>query len=105
AAPVVSARAAFGGLASFLVGWITYVRAVASAAAVTSGLTGALLPAAPAEVRGLAAAALVSVLAAVAATGIVVSARAWTTLTALKLLPRAALAVSAVGLLLAPAPA
>ena len=103
--PVVYARAAFGELASFLVGWVTYVSAVASAAAVTSGLTGALLPAAPAGVRGLAAAALASALAAVAATGIVVSARAWTTLTALKLLPLAALAVFAVALLLTPAPA
>jgi amino acid transporter len=56
-------------------------------------------------VRGLAAAAVASVLAAVAATGIVISARAWTALTALKLLPLAALAVFAVGLLLRSAPA
>ncbi len=94
--PVVYARAAFGELASFLVGWVTYVSAVASAAAVTSGLTGSLLPAVPPGVHGLAAAALVSLLAAVAATGIVVSARAWTTLTVLKLLPLAALALFAV---------
>ena len=103
--PVVYARAAFGELASFLVGWVTYVSAVASAAAVTSGLTGALLPAASPAVRGFSAAALASLLAAVAATGIVVSARAWTTLTALKLLPLAALAAFAVGFVLAPAPA
>jgi amino acid transporter len=95
--PVVYARAAFGGFASFLVGWVTYVSAVASAAAVTSGLTGALLPAPRPVIHGLAAAALASVLAAVAATGIVVSARAWTTLTALKLLPLAVLAVVAIG--------
>jgi amino acid transporter len=103
--PVVYARAAFGEIASFLVGWVTYVSAVASAAAVTSGLTGALLPAAPPAARGLAAAGLVSLLAAVAATGIVVSAGAWTTLTALKLLPLAALALFAVGLALPLAPA
>jgi len=94
--PVVYARAAFGELASFLVGWVTYVSAVASAAAVTSGLTGSLLPAVAPGVHGLAAATLVSLLAAVAATGIVVSARAWTTLTVLKLLPLAALALFAV---------
>jgi APA family basic amino acid/polyamine antiporter len=95
--PVVYARAAFGELASFLVGWVTYVSAVASAAAVTSGLTGSLLPAVRPRIHGLAAAVLVSLLAAVAATGIVVSARAWTALTALKLLPLAALAVFAAG--------
>jgi amino acid transporter len=55
-------------------------------------------------IHGLAAAALASVLAAVAATGIVVSARAWTTLTALKLLPLAALAVFAIGFALSHAP-
>src|SRR5437667_8295643 len=80
--PVVYARAAFGELASFLVGWVTYVSAVASAAAVVSGLTGALLPSASAGVRGLAAAALASVLAAVPAPGLVASARAWPTLPA-----------------------
>jgi len=106
--PVVYARAAFGEVASFLVGWITYVSAVASAAAVTSGLTGSLLPAARTAFHGLAAATLASLLAGVAATGIVVSARAWTTLTALKLLPLAALAVFALGVAFAetpPAPA
>ncbi|HEY2942382.1 MAG TPA: APC family permease [Vicinamibacteria bacterium] len=103
--PVVYARAAFGELASFLVGWVTYVSAVASAAAVTSGLTGALLPAASPTVRGLAAAGLASLLAAVAASGIVVSARAWTTLTALKLLPLAALALFAVSVALPRPPA
>jgi len=102
--PVVYARAAFGELASFLVGWVTYVSAIASAAAVTSGLTGAVLPETRAAFHGLAAAVLVSVLAAVAGAGIVISARAWTTLTALKLLPLLALAVLAIGLLLAPGP-
>jgi len=96
--PVVYARAAFGEAASFLVGWVTYVSAVASAAAVTSGLTGALFPAARSAVHGVAAAVLASLLAALAATGIVVSARAWTTLTALKLLPLAVLAAFAMAL-------
>ena len=97
--PVVYARAAFGELASFLVGWVTYVSAVASAAAVTAGLTGAVLPDAGTSLRGLAAATLASVLALVAASGIVISARAWTTLTAIKLLPLAALGALALGLL------
>jgi basic amino acid/polyamine antiporter, APA family len=100
--PVLYARAAFGELPSFLVGWVAYVSAISSAAAVTAGLTGALLPEARPSTHGLAAAGLASVLAAVAATGIVVSARAWTTLTALKLLPVVALAVLAIGFALAP---
>jgi APA family basic amino acid/polyamine antiporter len=100
--PVVYARAAFGGLASFLVGWVTYVSAIASAAAVTAGLTGALLSESRPSIHGFAAAALATVLAAVAAAGIVISARAWTTLTALKLLPLAALVVLAVILVLRP---
>jgi len=102
--PVLYARAAFGELPSFLVGWVAYVSAISSAAAVTAGLTGAILPEARPSTHGLAAAGLVSVLAAVAATGIVVSARAWTTLTALKLVPVVALAVLAIGLALASGP-
>jgi amino acid transporter len=100
--PVVYARAAFGELASFLVGWVTYVSAIASAAAVTAGLTGALLPEATPSTHGFAAAALATLLAGVAATGIVISARAWTTLTALKLLPLAALVLLAVILVRGP---
>jgi amino acid transporter len=94
--PVVYARAAFGELASFLVGWVTYVSGIASAAAVTAGLTGALLQETRSSVHGLAAAVIASVLAGVAATGIVISARAWTTLTVLKLLPLAGLGVLAI---------
>jgi len=92
--PVVYARAAFGELASFLVGWVTYVSAVASAAAVVSGLTGSLLPAAGPAVLRVAAAAVLSLLALLAAAGIVLSARAWTTLTVLKLLPLGALIIA-----------
>jgi amino acid transporter len=99
--PVVYARAAFGELASFLVGWVTYVSGIASAAAVTAGLTGALLRETPASVLGLAAAAIATVLAGVAASGIVISARAWTTLTVLKLLPLAGLGALAIGLVFA----
>ena len=42
--PVVFARAAFGDLPSFLVGWIAYVSAIASTTAVVSGMTAAVAP-------------------------------------------------------------
>jgi amino acid transporter len=92
--PVVFARAAFGERASFLVGWVAYVSAFLSTSAVVAGLSQALAPslglAGPAGQRALAS-VLVTVLAGVVASGIHVSARAWTALTVLKLLPLAAL--------------
>lgn len=88
--PVVFARAAFGDRVSFLVGWVAYVSALFSTAAVTVGLTRATLPALGVD-GGLAArvapALLVTCLAAVVASGLRLSARVWTSLTALKLLP------------------
>lgn len=95
--PVVFARAAFGELSSFVVGWIAYVSAIASLSAVTAGLTSALL--APAGREGplatrVAASALITVLAGVCATGLRLSARTWTTLTVLKLIPLLALAAA-----------
>jgi len=88
--PVVFARAAFGDRVSFLVGWVAYVSALFSTAAVTVGLTRAVLPALGVT-GGLAARAapalLVTLLAAVVASGLRLSARVWTGLTALKLLP------------------
>ena len=92
--PVVFARAAFGEFPSFVVGWVTYVSAVASAAAVMSGLTGAVAPslgAASSLAQRLLAAGLVTGLALLVAAGIVLSARVWTTLTVLKLIPLVAL--------------
>jgi basic amino acid/polyamine antiporter, APA family len=92
--PVVFARAAFGEFASFLVGWITYVSAIASSAAVTSGLTAAVAPSfgiAGPRATGAAAAVLATVLALVCAAGLRLSARVWTTLTILKLVPLVAL--------------
>jgi amino acid transporter len=88
--PVVFARAAFGENVSFLVGWVAYVSALFSSSAVIVGLTravlsglgltsGPLVQAAPALV--------VAVIAAVVASGLRLSARVWTSLTALKLLP------------------
>jgi amino acid transporter len=94
--PVVFARAAFGELASFLVGWLAYVSAILSASAVMVGLTRAASPdlgiTTPLGQR-LAVTGLVTVLALVVASGISISARVWTTLTVLKLLPLFALVV------------
>ena len=88
--PVVFARAAFGDRVSFLVGWVAYVSALFSTAAVTVGLTRATLPALGLD-GGLAAriapALLVTLFAAVVASGLRLSARVWTSLTALKLVP------------------
>jgi amino acid transporter len=88
--PVVFARAAFGDRVSFLVGWVAYVSALFSTAAVTVGLTRATLPALGLDgglVARLAPALLVTVFALVVASGLRVSARVWTSLTVLKLLP------------------
>jgi amino acid transporter len=88
--PVVFARAAFGDRVSFLVGWVAYVSALFSTAAVVAGLTRATLPAlglgAGLALRA-APALLVTLLAAVVASGLRLSARVWTGLTGLKLLP------------------
>lgn len=93
--PVVFARAAFGDLTSFVVGWVAYVSAFLSTAAVMAGLTRAtiapLLGLRSPIAEGLAATALVSILALIVATGIEISAWTWTSLTALKLLPLFAL--------------
>lgn len=88
--PVVFARAAFGEHVAFLVGWVAYASALFSTAAVTSGLTRATL-AGLGQGEGLltraAPALFVTLLAAVVASGLRLSARVWTTLTGLKLLP------------------
>ena len=88
--PVVFARAAFGDRVSFLVGWVAYVSALFSTAAVVVGLTRAMLPAlgiGESPASRAAPALLVTLLAAVVASGLRLSARVWTGLTALKLLP------------------
>ena len=92
--PVVFARAAFGERVSFLVGWVAYVSALFSSAAVVVGLTRATLPAfgiGEGLTARMAPALLVTLLAAVVASGLRLSARVWTGLTALKLLPLALL--------------
>jgi amino acid transporter len=86
--PVVFARAAFGDRVAFLVGWVAYVSALFSAAAVVVGLTRSVLPAsAHGAVARAAPALLVALLTAVVASGLRLSARVWTGLTVLKLLP------------------
>lgn len=94
--PVVFARAAFGPLLAFVVGWIAYVSAIASSAAVTVGLTTAVGPVVGLDGEGgqrAAATILAALLALLCAMGLRLSARTWTTLTVLKLLPLIALAL------------
>jgi basic amino acid/polyamine antiporter, APA family len=94
--PVVFARDAFGALPAFVVGWIAYVSAIASTAAVTVGLTAAVAPmvgVAGGAGQRVAATLLAAVLALICAAGLRPSARTWTGLTALKLVPLVALAL------------
>jgi APA family basic amino acid/polyamine antiporter len=88
--PVVFARAAFGEGVSALVGWITYVSAFFSTAAVLVGLTQAVAPRAGFEgpvAHRLAALTILSLIVIVVASGLRLSAWVWTGLTVLKLLP------------------
>jgi basic amino acid/polyamine antiporter, APA family len=94
--PVVFARDAFGALPAFVVGWIAYVSAIASTAAVTVGLTTAVAPMvgmAGGAAQRAAATLLAAVLALICAAGLRLSARTWTGLTILKLVPLVALAL------------
>nr|WP_284664634.1 APC family permease [Myxococcus sp. SDU36] len=95
--PVLFARAAFGERASFLVGWVAYVSAFLSTAAVVAGLSQAVAPSLGLEGalgQRVLASVLVTALAGVVASGIRVSAGTWTALTVFKLLPLAALLVA-----------
>lgn len=91
--PVTFARTAFGARVAFAVGWLTYVSAIFSNAAVYRGLAEALVGPAHATVTG---AALCVALAALAASGIDISKRTWSLLTILKLVPLLLLAALAV---------
>jgi amino acid transporter len=105
--PVVYARAAFGERASFAVGWIAYVSALSSSSAVMVGLISAAGPglglAGPVGQR-VGAFLLATGLAGICALGLKLSARTWTGLTALKLLPLLALAGAFVVAVLAASP-
>ena len=88
--PYVWARAAFGSAAAFGVGWVAYVSAVFSTAAVVAGLSEPVAAGlGMGSGWGARACALVCVLVlgAVAATGLRPSAGVWTTVTVLKLTP------------------
>lgn len=82
--PVLYAREAFGETAGFLVGWISYVSAVASTAAVMAGLARALVG--PDHALGVAL-SLVTAIAGVTAVGLSISAGTWTFLTVAKIVP------------------
>lgn len=88
--PVVYARAAFGDRAAFVVGWVAYLSAVTSTAAVLAGLCryslGAWLGLSGLAERG-AAVAIGAALLGLTAAGLGLSARVWTFLTIIKLLP------------------
>lgn len=108
--PYVWAREAFGGLAAYGVGFVTYVSAVLSTAAIVSALGEFLGPElgfeSPGQQRGFAIGAALS-FAAVAWLGLRLSAWIWSGLTLLKLAPLLLLAACALPLLpkLATAPA
>lgn len=88
--PYVWARLAFGPRVAFLIGFLTYVSALFSTATVATGLSthlsGALGPSFPLGPKGIAVVAML-VFAGTAATGLRLSAFAWTTVTILKMLP------------------
>ncbi len=95
--PALYARRAFGDGAARAIGALTWVSALFSTAAVTRALAERLW----AAHAGLLAAAICGGLALVNLRGLKLSAAAWTTLTALKLLPLLTLAV--LGLVVSPA--
>jgi len=84
--PYVWARAAFGAPAAFAVGWIAYVSAVLSTAAVVAGL-GHALGAQMALDERLVSLAAGGALMALTVLGLRPSARIWSALTVAKLLP------------------
>lgn len=100
--PYVWARLAFGPKIAFLIGFLTYISSLFSAATVITGLSTHMSATLGAEFPlGQKGIGVVCVLAfaAVAATGLKLSAVAWTTITFVKLLPLillSALGISAV---------
>jgi len=94
--PYVWARLAFGPQVAFLIGFLTYVSALFSTATVATGLSTHLSAAAGPGFwlgqKGIAVCCTL-LLAITAATGLRLSALAWTTVTVLKLLPLIMLSV------------
>jgi basic amino acid/polyamine antiporter, APA family len=111
--PYIFAREAFGPRVAFVVGWLAYVSAIFSTSAVIRGLAQSL----PWTQDGswwsvrLAASLIVLVLAGVVASGLKISAWAWTGITVIKLMPLFGLLAAALWFapvspqLAAPAPA
>lgn len=97
--PYVWARLAFGPRVAFLIGFLTYISSLFSTSTVATGLSahlGSLLgPTFGVGPKGLAVASVL-VFASTAATGLRLSALAWTSVTILKLLPL--IMLSALGL-------
>ncbi|MFO0661832.1 MAG: APC family permease [Polyangiaceae bacterium] len=99
--PVLYARAAFGDTVGFFVGWLAYLSAIASTSAVIfnlslRGLWPALAPVLSLDPESswgprLLAISITLALAALCSRGLKLSARAWSTLTVLKLIPLLAL--------------
>lgn len=94
--PYVYARAAFGPAAAFAMGWLTYVSALFSTAAVIRGLAEALTRGMPHDAgvldpARLVASATVIALVALSAAGLRVAAWTWTGITIAKLVPLIAL--------------
>lgn len=97
--PVTFARHAFGDESAFAIGWLSYVSALFSTAAVASGLAHALFGPARATVAGI---GLTLGLAAIVSLGIDVSKRVWTFVTIVKLAPLVLLAALALAYAHAP---
>lgn len=101
--PVLYARAAFGDSVGYFVGWLAYLSAVASTSAVIfnlslRGIWPALAPALGLELESawgprLLGLAMTLGLALLCSRGLKLSARAWSTLTVLKLIPLVSLVV------------
>jgi basic amino acid/polyamine antiporter, APA family len=88
--PYVWARLAFGPKVAFLIGFLTYVSSLFSAATVATGLSAhfstVLGPDFPLGQKGIAVTAVL-IFAITAATGLRLSSLAWTSVTILKLIP------------------
>lgn len=97
--PYLFARSAFGDDAAFGIGWIAYISAIFSTAAVLVGFVEAVSPhlgIVTSSGRSLLGAGLVTALALLLSLGLKIAAWAWTTVTIAKLTPLALLLFAAV---------
>lgn len=100
--PYVWARAALGSDVAYAVGWFTYVSAMFSTAAVMEGvithLGGGELGLAAGAPQKVFAVVAILVLSGLVATGLRLSARVWSSITVLKLIPLVALVGASIAL-------